>query len=77
MNTNDPDFTWTEKTDDFFPYASGLHSYWTGFFTSRPTLKFMERQHNNLLQVAKQIQALYGRKQSKVGIMKVCHAKLQ
>ena len=61
-----PDFTWTEKTDDFFPYASGAHSYWTGFFTSRPTLKYMERQHNNLLQVSKQVQALYVNKKSKV-----------
>ena len=22
--------TWTVKTDDFFPYADGDHSYWTG-----------------------------------------------
>ena len=27
------------KSDDFFPYASGLHSYWTGYFTSRPSIK--------------------------------------
>ena len=46
------------KDDDFFPYASGEHSYWTGYFTSRPTLKYMERQHNNLLQAAKQVKTL-------------------
>ena len=56
--TNYPDYEWATKDDDFFPYASGEHSYWTGFFTSRPTLKYMERQHNNLLQAAKQVKAL-------------------
>lgn len=25
--------------DDFLPYADGPHMYWTGFYTSRPTLK--------------------------------------
>ncbi len=54
-----PDFEWATKDDDFFPYASAEHAYWTAYFTSRPTLKYMERQHNNLLQAAKQIQALY------------------
>lgn len=43
------------KKDDFFPYASDPHAYWTGYFTSRPTSKRYERQSNNLLQVAKQL----------------------
>ena len=47
--------TWTTKTDDFFPYASGIHSYWTGYFTSRPALKGMIRQANALLQACKQV----------------------
>ena len=55
-----PDYEWPSKSDDFFPYASSEHSYWTGFFTSRPTLKYYERQSNNLLQVAKQVASLYG-----------------
>ena len=25
---NYPDFTWSEKTDDFFPYASAENAYW-------------------------------------------------
>jgi len=24
---------------DFFPYASSNHSYWTGYFTSKPAFK--------------------------------------
>ena len=55
-----PDYQWSEKTDDFFPYASGDHSYWTGFFISRPTLKYFERKSNNFLQASKQVFALLG-----------------
>lgn len=47
--------SWTTKTDDFFPYASDPHAYWTGYFTSRPALKGMIRQANSLLQAAKQV----------------------
>lgn len=39
------------KTDDFFPYASDYHAFWTGYFTSRPISKRFEREGNNLLQV--------------------------
>jgi lysosomal alpha-mannosidase len=46
------------KTDDFFPYSSDGNSFWTGYFTSRPTLKRFERQSNNFLQVCKQLYAL-------------------
>ena len=27
--------TWPTKSDDFFPYASDPHAFWTGYFTSR------------------------------------------
>ncbi|OTF77929.1 lysosomal alpha-mannosidase precursor-like protein [Euroglyphus maynei] len=50
--------TWTTKTDDFFPYASDEHAYWTGYFTSRPAIKRMERMGNNLLQACKQLDVL-------------------
>ena len=50
--------TWTSKRDDFFPYASDPHSYWTGFYTSRPALKRFERLGNNVLQACKQIDVL-------------------
>jgi lysosomal alpha-mannosidase len=46
-----------EKTDDFFPYASEAHSFWTGYFTSRPTSKRFERTGNNILQSVKQLTA--------------------
>ena len=35
--------TWSLKTDDFMPYASDPHAYWSGYFTSRPALKGMIR----------------------------------
>lgn len=50
--------SWPTKTDDFFPYGSDAHSYWTGYFSSRPTSKFMERQGNNMLQACKQLTAI-------------------
>lgn len=55
---HDTQLTWPTKTDDFFPYASDPHSYWTGYFTSRPTSKRMERHGNHFLQVCKQLTAL-------------------
>ncbi|KAL1517913.1 hypothetical protein ABEB36_001613 [Hypothenemus hampei] len=50
----------TLKTDDFFPYASEVNKFWTGFYTSRPQLKRFERIGNNFLQVSKQLYALSG-----------------
>lgn len=47
--------TWPNKTQDFFPYSTDWHTYWTGYFTSRPTQKRFERDGNHFLQVAKQL----------------------
>uniref|UniRef100_A0A6P4EAE6 Alpha-mannosidase n=1 Tax=Drosophila rhopaloa TaxID=1041015 RepID=A0A6P4EAE6_DRORH len=55
---HDAGITWPTKSDDFFPYASDPHAYWTGYFTSRPTLKRFERDGNHFLQVCKQLSAL-------------------
>lgn len=55
---HDAGITWPTKDDDFFPYASDPHAYWTGYFTSRPTLKRYERVGNQFLQVCKQLTAL-------------------
>ncbi|KAM3955163.1 lysosomal alpha-mannosidase isoform 2-T2 [Aphomia sociella] len=46
------------KQDDFFPYASDPNSYWTGYFSSRPTTKYFEREANDYLQMVKQLQVL-------------------
>lgn len=40
---------WPLKTDDFFPYADDPVSYWTGYFTSRPTFKRYVRWHGDRL----------------------------
>jgi lysosomal alpha-mannosidase len=48
---NEAGVTWPTKTDDFFPYASDPHAYWTGYFTSRPTFKGYIRTTNSMLQV--------------------------
>lgn len=46
------------KEDDFFPYASDPNAFWTGYFTSRATLKRFERVGNNWLQACKQLDVL-------------------
>lgn len=53
----DSNITWPTKSDDFFPYASDPHAYWTGYFSSRPTIKRFERVGNHFLQVCKQLSA--------------------
>ncbi|XP_076073575.1 lysosomal alpha-mannosidase-like [Mytilus galloprovincialis] len=58
QSLNNASKTWTTKQDDFFPYAHRPHSFWTGYFTSRPTLKGFVRQTNNFLQVCKQLDGL-------------------
>ncbi len=47
--------TYQTKTDDFFPYGSDSHSDWTGYFSSRPALKYYDKRANNILQVCKQL----------------------
>ncbi|XP_034669855.1 lysosomal alpha-mannosidase-like isoform X4 [Drosophila subobscura] len=47
--------SYPNKTQDFFPYASDSNSFWTGYYTSRPTQKRFERDGNHMLQTAKQL----------------------
>ena len=49
---NDADLTWPTKNDDFFPYSSDPHAFWSGYFTSRPAFKRHERESNSILQVS-------------------------
>ena len=59
---NEAGKTWPTKSDDFFPYASDPHAYWSGYFSSRPTSKRMIHESSNLVQVAKQTStALYNK----------------
>lgn len=55
---HEANLTWSTKSDDFFPYSSDPHTFWTGYFTSRPTLKRFERMGNHFLQICKQLSAL-------------------
>ncbi|XP_064640290.1 lysosomal alpha-mannosidase-like isoform X2 [Lineus longissimus] len=55
---NKANYTWPSKSDDFFPYASDPHAYWTGYFTSRSSLKGYVRETNNFLQAVKQLDTL-------------------
>ena len=55
---HDAKLSWEVKKDDFFPYAHCEHCYWTGYFTSRPSLKGYIRDSNNVLQACKQIEVL-------------------
>ncbi|KAI1305362.1 Lysosomal alpha-mannosidase [Halotydeus destructor] len=57
---NQANQTWPTKGDDFFPYASDPHAFWTGYFSSRPATKYYERRANNYLQVVKQLQTMSG-----------------
>ena len=58
MALHDAKKTWEVKKDDFFPYAHCDHCYWTGYFTSRPTLKGYIRESNNVLQTCKQMELM-------------------
>lgn len=55
---NDAKITWPEKHEDFFPYSTDPHTYWVGYFSSRPNLKRFERDGNHFLQVCKQLSVL-------------------
>lgn len=50
--------TWSVKYDDFFPYADMAHRFWTGFYTSRPALKFNIRQASSYLQNVRQLSVI-------------------
>ncbi|KAM5546803.1 alpha-mannosidase [Rosa sericea] len=54
--------SWPLKTDDYFPYADVVNSYWTGFFTSRPSLKRYVRMLSGYYLAARQLEFLVGKR---------------
>lgn len=48
------------RSADIMPYASAPHSYWSGYFTSRPGLKGYVRDTSGYLQACRQLQAWTG-----------------
>lgn len=57
---NELDVEYSTKTDDFFPYSDGEHAYWTGYFTSRPLFKRLERYAMGYLAMCRQVEAALG-----------------
>jgi hypothetical protein len=49
---------YTVKTDDFMPYSDCEHCFWTGYFTSRSSLKKLERVSSSFLLGARQIESM-------------------
>lgn len=53
--------SWPLKTDDYFPYADRINAYWTGYFTSRPSLKGYVRMMSGYYLAARQLEFFKGR----------------
>eukprot|EP00267_Zea_mays_P049569 XP_020402261.1 probable alpha-mannosidase At5g13980 [Zea mays] len=56
--------SWPVKYDEYFPYADSKNSYWTGYYTSRPTFKRYVRVLSGYYLAARQIEFLVGRRSS-------------
>ena len=50
--------TYKIKTDDFMPYSDCEDCFWTGYFTSRASLKRLERVASAVLMSARQLDSL-------------------
>ena len=58
---SDPNRVWEIRQDDIFPLADGPHRYWTGYFTSRPSLKLQVRRSSAFLNAVRQVREARGR----------------
>nr|KJB76311.1 hypothetical protein B456_012G082700 [Gossypium raimondii] len=56
--------SWPLKIEDYFPYADRANAYWTGYFTSRPALKFYVRKMSGYYLAARQLEFFKGRNDS-------------
>ncbi|XP_047309864.1 probable alpha-mannosidase At5g13980 [Impatiens glandulifera] len=52
---------WPLKTDDYFPYADQPGGYWTGYYTSKPSLKGYVRAMSGYYMAARQLEYFVGR----------------
>ncbi|KAK8672388.1 hypothetical protein V6N13_110760 [Hibiscus sabdariffa] len=57
--------SWPLKIDDYFPYADRANAYWTGYYTSRPALKFYVRIMSGYYLAARQLEVFKGRSDSR------------
>ncbi|KAL8230467.1 hypothetical protein R6Q57_000250 [Mikania cordata] len=57
--------SWPLKENDYFPYASDIDAYWTGYFTSRAALKGYVRMLSGYYLAARQLEVMKGR--NKIG----------
>ncbi|KAI3727103.1 hypothetical protein L1987_66912 [Smallanthus sonchifolius] len=53
--------SWPLKENDYFPYASDINAYWTGYFTSRAALKGYVRMLSGYYLAARQLEVTKGR----------------
>jgi len=49
--------TWSVYKGDFFPYMDGDHSYWSGYYSSKPAFKTYLRQSDSHLQSSEMLLA--------------------
>lgn len=56
--SNGKKIVWELRRDDVFPISDGPHQYWSGYFTSRPSIKKIIRKGFSILNAARQIEAL-------------------
>ncbi|KAJ3682593.1 hypothetical protein LUZ60_015166 [Juncus effusus] len=52
--------SWPLKHDDYFPYADKANTYWTGYFTSRPSFKHYVRSLSGYYLAARQLEFMMG-----------------
>jgi len=46
---------YTEKTDDYWAYGDADNDYWSGYFTSRPLMKYLSRYTGKAFQAFRQL----------------------
>ncbi|XP_076898589.1 putative alpha-mannosidase At5g13980 [Bidens hawaiensis] len=57
--------SWPLKENDYFPYASDVDAYWTGYFTSRAALKGYVRMLSGYYLAARQLEVMKGRNKTR------------